>query len=240
MIKKFSNLFFSIILKGLESRTRIKSQVEIRGPVSYNSKEFTLIKEFRTRQIAQSVASYLEDHEQLEIEKDLQIDERSLHFYLTNQEQITACLRLTPRPFELSSVRAWTSDQEKVFDGYYEFSRLCTSASSPMQVRSIARLLLHSAYYVLTKKNAKGFIGLCRPERKSFLQKMGLKVCVNSFWIPQRQGYYFWLAASRFELLIFYCLQIIRNKYTPINLYRNRKRRKYFYESKVFTSITSN
>ena len=200
------------------------SNIRFVGPVSANSPAFDEILRFRLEQNHRS-APHLEDPVQLEIERRLQIDERSLHFSLERNGRIVACVRATPAPYELSELSPKFAEHARGYPGYFEFGRLCTDASLKRRGFYAGILTVKAARVVFMEEDGAGIIAVCRPNRVAYMEKLGLEAGAEAVTVPARRSEYRLMAASRDRLLRYYFKRlwssVIRSSESPAALENN-------------------
>jgi hypothetical protein len=177
------------------------------GPFTTSSSEFARVLEFR-REWNQLGAPYLNEPNQLKIEEELQIDERSLHFALEYEGQIIACVRATPRPFELSKLSYKLDKAGDLFQNYYEFSRLCTNTKVGRRALYASLLVIKAAAFIFSNRLAEGILGICRADRMAYMKHLGLQSDELVVHLEARNGNYQFIRASKEELLKFYLLKL--------------------------------
>ena len=179
------------------------THVKVLGPIPVNSANYHRVLAFRALQ-NQLRAPYLEEKHQVEIENKLLIDERSLHFALERAGQIVACVRLTPLPFEFSALATSFEERSSEFENYFEFGRLCTDSSLDRKGFHAGILVVKAAHHLFMKEKAKGVVGICKTDRVSYMQKLGMRIDPEAVRINARQSDYHLIHASKDELLSFY------------------------------------
>jgi hypothetical protein len=179
------------------------TRVRFIGPIVYGSEEYPAIVKFRGEQ-NRLRAPYLEQPEQLEIEKRLRLDERSLHFALERNGAIIACVRITPAPFEFSELSSQFAGRSAEFSGYYEFGRLCTDIALERKGFYAGMLVVKAARHIFMSDCAEGIVAVCRSERIAYMQKLGLDADPMSAFIPARASEYRLVHASKERLIRFY------------------------------------
>jgi hypothetical protein len=185
------------------------SKVRVLGPISINSPEYARIFKFRSEQ-NQKRAPYLEADFQITLEKRLQIDERSLHFAIENNGEIVACVRATPAPFELSELASEFAENAKKYEDYYEFGRLCTDTTLERKGFFAGLLVVRASHYLFSNEHAKGILGICKLDRVSYMQKLGLHVNPESIRLIERKSDYQFIHASKEELIAYYFSRVFR------------------------------
>ena len=138
------------------------------------------IEAFRN-EMYQEKQNYLiaKDEESRNIEKEL--DRRSYHAIAYNkQKEIVAVTRLTPYPFELTTILG--EGKTSPFKRYLEISRLVAKNKNSGIGR---RLLIKSGCFAIRSKCYDGFIAICRDENYTVFQKFGLNK-IETFKYEQR------------------------------------------------------
>ncbi|MBS1964154.1 MAG: hypothetical protein JST04_18220 [Bdellovibrionales bacterium] len=179
------------------------SSVRFVGPILADSPDYERVMKFRADQ-NRLRAPYLEDDVQLEIERRLRLDERSLHFVLERSGEIAASVRVTPPPFEFSALSPILENRAEEFAGYYEFGRLCTDVALGRKAIYAGLLVIKAAQHVFLHEMASGIVGVCRAERVSYMKKLGLNVDGEPAFVPSRQAAYRVIHGSKDHLIAFY------------------------------------
>jgi hypothetical protein len=185
------------------------SNVRVLGPITMDSAEFARILKFRSEQ-NQKRAPYLEAGFQITLEKRLKIDERSLHFAIENNGEIVACVRTTPPPFELSELASEFARNAEDYQDYYEFGRLCTDTTLERKGFFAGLLVVRASQYLFSHEHAKGILGICKLDRVSYMQKLGLHVNPESIRLRERNSDYQFIHASKDELIAYYFRRVFR------------------------------
>jgi hypothetical protein len=179
--------------------------IELHGPLFLSEKknQALILKaiEFRTVQNLKR-APYLETNFQLELENRLSLDQRSAHFVATRGDQIVVCLRLTPGPFELSSLSKSLEDKELTHENFWEFSRLCTDIKLAQKGKVARLLLIKAGLWLFSQTKAKGIIGICKADKLRYMSKFALHQEGEATTLNHREGKYCFISAPREKILL--------------------------------------
>jgi hypothetical protein len=179
--------------------------ISLEGPYFFQgSNHHEILKEmqiFRKKQNLQR-APYLEESFQLEIEKELSLDERSAHFIARKNQEIVISLRLTPGPFELSALSDELVSINEQYSGYWEFSRLCTDIHLPVKGKVAKYLLIKAGLWLFSQTKAKGIVAICQTGKIKFMSKFALYPEKVQIELKNRIGTYAFLTAPR-QLILF-------------------------------------
>jgi hypothetical protein len=203
-------VLFSVVQNYLESHDKFT----IVGPLTHSELyQYLLIQKVRNlRQREASINSpYLLDQAQVEIENELQIDERSYHFIIFNNGDLAASVRLTPAPYEASRLTPGQIEDNK-YGNFLEFSRLITNSEMKDRSTPAMLLLIKAGLWCLSETTHSGIFGLCKIKRVRFLSRFGLKPLAESLSIPNRGDGYSLMSANREELLTFFSDQFLSIK----------------------------
>ncbi len=148
------------------------------------------IIDFRNYQYA-SNHQHLINNGQYLIEKKMRIDERSFHFVAFAGDHIVGCVRLTPAPFELSSLHPEVKklNHKYEYGGYLEISRLICASDRLPRSRVGERLLLSAGKWALVSNRRKGLFAITRGNNHRKFSKYGF--CIQNdqpFSVATRAG----------------------------------------------------
>ncbi len=201
---KLSTLHNAILYKIVDFYLYInRHKASVVGPFNPKNKPhlFSLAVDFRKLQSI-SRAPYLFEKTQNDIEELLQLDERSQHFVLIQDEKIIAYIRLTPAPFELSALLPLNTHYKTDLNNYYEFSRFATDNSLTNKRFYALLLLLKAGHWLFSKKNAEGIVGICKSNRLSYFKHFHLLAQnQDAFSIDSRHGEYFYILGKKQHVL---------------------------------------
>jgi hypothetical protein len=197
----------------------IKTFTKVRfvGPITVDSPEYEAVIQFRTDQ-NEKRAPHLEHANQREIEERLRIDERSSHFAIAKSGVIVACVRITPAPFELSELSPVFAKRGSDFKDYLEFGRLCTDLRLERKALYASMLVVWAARASFADGKFQGVVAVCRTNRVSYMEKLGLEADPYSVTVEPRQSDYRFIHGSKDHLVNFYFDRLISF------LYRRRAR----------------
>jgi len=178
-------------------------RAQVHGPLTSHEHSELLYKamEFR-RANSISRAPYLYEDAQLEIEKELNIDERSFHFVVIKDGEMMGYIRLTPMPFEISSLMPRSIISLANYHHYFEFSRFITANHVTNKRYFALLLLLKAGHWLFAKKNAGGILGICKPNRLHYFKYFNLFPQNNEpVSITNRIGEYHFILGSKQDIL---------------------------------------
>ena len=194
----------------------------IAGPVTKQSHKEIIEKiiEFRTNQYAGRL-DYLLSEEQLHIETTLDLESRSYYFYIEKNGLITACLRLTPYPFEFSALHSSLHQPSIEYSEFIELSRLVADTHS--EHREITLGLITYACDWARLCGYQGIIALCSAAAQVMYSRYGLSnVTPGGFCeLNIRNNKSYQLMAGSWDMLFFHTLKLFqhdRNIDKSINL----------------------
>lgn len=195
-----TRILYSFVAKWLNG----KKEVALVGPlfwVNGDDRKIILdVQKFRREQNAVR-APYLDAPAQLRIENELQIDERSAHFVAFKQNEVVACIRLTPGPFEMERLSPFLKERAQDFKDYYEFSRLCTQLTLKSKGSVACLMLLKSGLWLFSESKARGIVGICKQERVRYMSRFGLVERNSDLSIEGRGDGYAVISGSKFEII---------------------------------------
>jgi hypothetical protein len=175
-------------------------EYDLHGPLFWSNPSHQAILQemvrFRTQENI-THAPHLETPAQHLIEQSLRLDERSVHFVATAQNQVTASLRLTPAPFEISLL----CPDVKPNENYFEFSRLCTFRDSKDRALVTRMLLIRAGLWLFSSTKAQGIVALCKDLTAVFMRRFGMKEVKKDIHIEGRGEGYVLMSASRSEIM---------------------------------------
>ncbi len=197
----------------------IKTFTKVRfiGPITADSPEYGDVIRFRTQQ-NEKRAPHLEHSNQREIEERLRIDERSSHFAIAKAGMIVACVRITPAPFELSELSPVFAKRAEEFKDFLEFGRLCTDHGLERKALYASMLVVWAARASFADGKFHGVVAVCRPNRVSYMEKLGLEADPLSVSVESRKSDYRFVHGSKDRLVHFHFDRLISF------LYRRRGR----------------
>lgn len=180
-----------------------KGDLKLLGPLKYtqHQKQLKDLNQFLESDYALR-CPYLLNDEQREIEKKLNIDERSTHFILQDKDKTLAYIRLTPSAFEISEIISNVSTFVDDHREYYEFSRFTTEKSLSNKRFYAKLLLLRAGLWLFTESNAKGIIGICKPNLLKYFKQFHLLVYQDeTVEVHHRPGRYYLIAGEKQKIL---------------------------------------
>lgn len=144
------------------------------------------LQDFRAAQYRES-AAYLNSGEQDELEQRLGLDARSFHFFATSGFEVLGTVRVTRHPFELTELTEELRATSAGFRRYLELSRLVVAPGR--RGAGVGKKLCYAAMIWAVTGNYRGFIAICREQRRVEFQRFGLTPFENrTYVIPQRHA----------------------------------------------------
>lgn len=187
----------------------------VAGPVTKQSHKEIIerIVEFQTKQYTGRL-DYLLSAEQLHIETTLDMERRSYYFYIEKHGSITACLRLTPYPFEFSALHSSLHQPAIEYSEYIELSRLVADTNSEHREITLGLITYACDWAILC--GYQGIIALCSAAAQSMYSRYGLSnVTPGGFCeLNIRNNKPYGLMAGSWNMLFIHTLKLFR---------RNRK-----------------
>lgn len=147
-----------------------------------------------------------------------QNDERSTHFYaLDKKGEIAGALRLTPEPFEISTL---TPELAVAASRYAQFFEISRYAVERKHADMAERLLFFAGVWILRKSTAAGVIALCSEKLKEYYRHhYGIKEedISESFLIPERKSAPHFIVKVEFSKLFRQMMErfVLRKKAEP-------------------------
>lgn len=215
------------LLKLNDTLNPFYATLRVTGPILFSSPEYQEQRTFRKEQNLVR-APHLEQGQHLSREEDNVIEQRSLHFGLYQNEKLVATVRLTPAPFELAKYWKKQPDLLQSIEGYFEFSRLCTKLDLPLKGLYARLLLVKAAMHLFNSNQARGIVGICRPQTFRYLQRLGLKPEGAPIWIPERQSFYNLVCASKKDLISYHLTSFLQEFFLGFRVKGHTYERQYF------------
>ena len=196
----FSRQELSLCLDVLARIIHSNPSIEILRPGEH---ELSLeeIRAFREAEYKATVP-YLVTLSQQEIEENLAIDERSLHFIAMHEGHIAGTLRVTSPPYEFSHLSPEMADLASQFKGYMETSRLVVG--SKMRGPFVGEKLMFGAVrWLCVNTDAQGFLFVCKDRRRHYFENYGFHaVRENPFRISERANRLYYLMTMTYPEMI--------------------------------------
>lgn len=117
--------------------------------------------------------SYLRSERQETIENELNLNQRSYHFWAENRKgEIVGGLRLIPAPYEFSALTPELTIASEGYDNIFEISRYLTKKKHHL----VAQLILfHAGSWIIKETPAIGMVALSKEKLKEHYKMYGIK-----------------------------------------------------------------
>ncbi|WP_413290478.1 hypothetical protein [Bdellovibrio sp. HCB337] len=164
----------SILLNGIKVLLFLDFKHRYVGPIHGSMLTPSMKKRLQEFQdsIYADLAPYLKSQQQLNIEAELKIDERSYHFWAENKAgEIVGGLRLIPAPFEFSALTPELKAAANKYADIFEISRYATKKNHHV----VAQLILFfSGSWIIKETSQKGMLALSKERLKEHYKRYGV------------------------------------------------------------------
>lgn len=123
---------------------------------------------------------------------------RSFYFWLEQNAQVVAALRITPYPFEINTAVDDAYQVGVEYDQYIELSRLVVTAGADSRLVTL-KLMAAACQHILNGKHA-GIVAMCRFAQRRLFERVGLRaIHQTSIRLEKRNSGEYWLMAGSIE-----------------------------------------
>jgi hypothetical protein len=176
----------------------IDPEVKVTGPIPGLLLDPTLRKSIETFRRENCETPYLFSDFHMQLEKTLQIEERSFHLIAHKDGEIMGVMRVTPPPFEISQLGAELNHALEGFSNHLEVSRMVLSKEG--RRNWVGVLLCFAVVKWGLQTGHDGLVALCRPANANRFSFLGFRSISNEeFVVSEREHGSYRLLASEWS-----------------------------------------
>jgi hypothetical protein len=150
------------------------------------------VVEFRKKSLAPHFNYLFTEGHSKKVNED-EIDQRSYHLFLKSESKIIGAIRMTPMPFEATSIAAPTPST-KGYENYLELTRMAVDKDFTHATKI---LLIYAGLSMHLETSYRGFVAICKRQFVKRFQLFGLEIREDNLRVPYRGDWkYYWISSS--------------------------------------------